>query len=438
MSRFWKRDQALTTQMKINKIERDKIRIEKEQAKIDRMKAQTRIREKSGGASVSVTFPDATPLKDPPYLKYVNAAPKKRYNKGSRTKTAVQGQKVKKQARHKDGRFKAQKYGSKSKDPLIPGTTETGGRVPFTVENGKVPEKYLIRRFNEFYAGDDAKSNSKWKDYSHRTEIVFPKDAPPELIGKWWVRPDMYDVEDIDAAGDTKKIVQDVKVVSTDAEKKIVSDAVSKSFTKSELDVIAKMPGIRIFPHALGSGHSGTYMPLSGQINADRENLDNNGTIVHETVHALRDRDKNRKGLMKHSDIHAIEESLTVAEQQARTTEPGYSGYYGMVKVFDTKKRRWVRPTIKEAIRMAEEDHALFGGGKVGSDAQAIVKKNWADSHISRLSYKSHGRSAKSLAKELYPEEFGSEGTEIKTQGGTGKVGVTADRKRKGVRQKKR
>ncbi len=65
---FWNRERSLSDQMKMNKIERDKIRNAKEQAKVDRMNAQTRMREKNGGASVQLKFAE---IKSPKKKKVV-------------------------------------------------------------------------------------------------------------------------------------------------------------------------------------------------------------------------------------------------------------------------------------------------------------------------------------------------------------------------------
>lgn len=51
---FWKRDRSLSDQMRINKIERDRIRNAKERAKVDRTISQTRTWEKNGGAIVQI------------------------------------------------------------------------------------------------------------------------------------------------------------------------------------------------------------------------------------------------------------------------------------------------------------------------------------------------------------------------------------------------
>jgi len=66
---FWNRERSLSDQMKKNKIERDKIRNAKEQAKVDRMNAQTRMREKNGGASVQLKFAEPVAPKEKAYKK---------------------------------------------------------------------------------------------------------------------------------------------------------------------------------------------------------------------------------------------------------------------------------------------------------------------------------------------------------------------------------
>jgi hypothetical protein len=60
---FWKRDRSLSDQMRINKIERDRIRNAEKQAKVDRTNAQTRMREKNGGATIQLKFAEPVPTK---------------------------------------------------------------------------------------------------------------------------------------------------------------------------------------------------------------------------------------------------------------------------------------------------------------------------------------------------------------------------------------
>lgn len=61
MSIFKKKDQSLSDQIKKNKIDKDRIRNAKAQAKVDRKISQTRTREKNGGAMVQLKFADAAP-----------------------------------------------------------------------------------------------------------------------------------------------------------------------------------------------------------------------------------------------------------------------------------------------------------------------------------------------------------------------------------------
>ncbi|MGN0137414.1 MAG: hypothetical protein ACI381_02240, partial [Candidatus Methanomethylophilaceae archaeon] len=115
--------------------------------------------------------------------------------------------------------------------------------------------------------------------------------------------------------------------------------------------------------------------------------------------------DKTRQNpIVKESRNICIEESCTVAEQQARSDKPDYNGYYQQVAVYDERKHTWRKPTVQEARRMAEEDHALFTEGRhkglKDEEAIASVQRNWGKSHIARLRYKSDKMAVNIMADE--------------------------------------
>lgn len=178
-----------------------------------------------------------------------------------------------------------------------------------------------------------------------------------------------------------------------------------KAFTTEELDTLGRSRAkIHVYPRT--SKAAGSYQSGRNRVTVDRQCASEPTTVTHEVVHALRDKDKSRRGILAKSNIPGIEESLTVAEQQARNDSPGLSGYYWDCKVYDQKSKRWRKPTDKEAIRMAEEDHKLFtegrGKGLRGAAAMESVSRNWSKSHIARLSYKSKGKMAVNQAAGIY------------------------------------
>ena len=301
-------------------------------------------------------------------------------------------------------------------------------------EDGYVPEKALIDRFQQWsdqrdtlqlggeissadLRRDPRKANRGWKDYTHRAEHVLPNKLTPEQAAKWWHDPGSCDIEDIDVAGKPKRNILGlgnkaqkraqarIPVTATKLEESAVRRNLVQSFTNDELTRLGKA---RVKIHVYPRTHTavGTYESGRNLVTVDRKHSIPQTTITHEVVHALRDKDKSRHGILKRSKIPGIEESLTVAEQQARTDMPGLSGYYWDCKVYDQKSKRWRKPTDKEAIRMAEEDHKLFtegrGKGLRGAAAMESVSRNWSRSHIARLSYKSKGKMAVNQAAGIY------------------------------------
>ncbi|HOQ26037.1 MAG TPA: hypothetical protein PLF76_04810, partial [Methanomassiliicoccaceae archaeon] len=196
-----------------------------------------------------------------------------------------------------------------------------------------------------------------------------------------------------------------IPVTATRGEEEKVRKDLAKTFTVDELDTLGRARAkIEIYPRTHKA--TGTYESSRARMTVDRGASSEATTITHEVVHALRDKDKSRRGILARSNIPGIEESLTVAEQQARNDSPGLSGYYWDCKVYDQKSKRWRKPTDKEAIRMAEEDHKLFtegrGKGLRGAAAMESVARNWSKSHIARLSYKSRGKMAVNQAAGIY------------------------------------
>lgn len=288
--------------------------------------------------------------------------------------------------------------------------------------NGHVPEQALLRRFKEWSDEKPSwlypKANRGAKDYKSRAEIVLPNKVTPKQAVGWWLDPSSCDIEDIDVAGKPKRNVRSLRtksknmrdaqakipVTSTYGEEKKVRKNLTESFTADELEVLGKSKTtIHVYPRTHTA--AGTYQGSRNRVTVDRYKIDKPSVITHEVVHTLRDKDKTRRGILKVSDVACVEESLTIAEQQARLDEPGNTGYYWMVRVFDEDTRRWRKPTNAEAMAMAAEDHKLFTGGKKGlkgKAAQESVEKNWHNSHISRLVYKSDGKMAINMANEAY------------------------------------
>lgn len=302
--------------------------------------------------------------------------------------------------------------------------------------SGYVPESALQKRYRDYYrekqddydikmieaqlSGRKAPphTNLAKRDYDTTADYVIPLKCTPEQVAIWWDNPTVCDVEDIDTAGAPKVNVPHdmtpeqqkdqghIKVIATPAEEKKVRRELVMTYTPEELHKFAAShPTIQVKP--AGVGHTGMYNPPRKMIELDRDNGVNQGVIAHEGGHHLRHTDGSRRNpIVKENRNICIEESCTVAEQQARSDKPDYNGYYSQVAVFDERTHRWREPTLSEARRMAEEDHALFTEGRQkglkDADAIASVQRNWGKSHIARLRYKSE-----KMAVNIMADEYG-------------------------------
>ena len=303
--------------------------------------------------------------------------------------------------------------------------------------DGYVPEAELIKHFNTVMARKQREYDAKREeramevalgisdkgrmprmniakvDYDSRSDIVIPLKCTPEQVAMWWHDPTCCDVQDIDTSGPPKVNIPSgmtpeqkrdqgrIKVIATPSEEaKFRRELVATYSSEDIRKFAATSPTVAIKPTAVGN--SGRYIPISNRIELDRRDGLNQGTIAHEGGHHLRHTDPDRRDVMtKANPIIGIEESCTVAEQMARSDKPDYTGYYMDVAVYDHQKHHWRKPTISEARRMAEEDHALFtygrGKGLKGDDALESVRRNWTSSHISRL-WTSNGLAVNAMA----------------------------------------
>ena len=284
--------------------------------------------------------------------------------------------------------------------------------------DGYVPESELIKHFERVMAKrqreyDDERATAELlgekmpninlakRDYDNTSDTVIPIKCTPEQVAAWWRDPSCCDVQDIDTAGAPKvNVPKDmtpeqqrdqgrIKVIATPSEEQKLRRGLVMTYSPEDLRRIAETrPTYAIKP--TGVGYSGRYIPSRTRIELDRKEGLNQGTIAHESGHLLRDRDDDRTDvIVQRNPVLGIEESCTVAEQQARSDKPDYTGYYMSVAVYDEEKHVWRKPTRAQAHRMAEEDHLLFtygrGKGLKGDEALESVRVNWPKSHIARL-----------------------------------------------------
>jgi len=268
-------------------------------------------------------------------------------------------------------------------------------------KDGYVPVESLIKRFN--FVVEQGHVRNRPKDYDEHASVVLPIKMTPREAAAWWVSPNSYDVEYIDAPGkahynvsgikdqDLQGVHKKIGIVCPPHMEKEVRTLINEAYPKSELKKLVADGPITVTVRPLEES-AGDYW--KNKINLDMEHGLNNSTVVHEGLHHMRMVDKDRRGpITRAQDIKdknsmVIEESCTVAEQMARGKDPS-SGYYQFVQIFDENKKRWRYPTEKEALDMMREDRALFTKGTnkplSGRDAIESVEQNWSRSNISRL-----------------------------------------------------
>ncbi|AGI47379.1 hypothetical protein TALC_00370 [Thermoplasmatales archaeon BRNA1] len=286
-------------------------------------------------------------------------------------------------------------------------------------EDGNVPEQALLKRFREYYAEKQEEYdavrfmaalsgerpappvNLAKRDYNNTADATIPLKCTPEQVAAWWVNPSCCDVEDIDCPGAPKTNVPremsaaqkrnqgKIKVIASPLEEQMIRRELVMGFDRDDVSRISESRPV-IHAKPMARSVTGTYSPSANKVTIDRDRGMDQGTIVHELSHQLRATDPSRKDVIVTANPDRdIEESCTVAEQQARSDVVDYNGYYAKVPVFDSKSHRWRDPTVAEARRMAEEDHMLFtegrGKGLKGDAAIRSVKGHWGQSHIARL-----------------------------------------------------
>lgn len=283
----------------------------------------------------------------------------------------------------------------------------SGRRVTVPVgPDGYVPPEAMARFL-------DAMGDKASNDWDRRADVVLPQRITPRQAAVWYMDTDRYDIEGIDVRGpalrntgarrgEAKRVHDRIVVHSLPGQEALVRDLVDEAIPsvaerrklvgRGEIEIeVRPMDG-----RTLGS-HSGSTVALR------RDRGVENGTVVHELVHHLRQVDGDRRGITRsaipadasgltrrqRSNLINLEESCTVAEQLARAREAGTSGYYLYAQVRDRKTGRWRNPTVAEAVRMSKEDRKLFTGpgGKPlsGRAAIASVEEHWKDSHIARM-----------------------------------------------------
>ena len=76
-------------------------------------------------------------------------------------------------------------------------------------KDGYVPVESLIKRFN--FVVEQGHVRNRPKDYDEHASVVLPIKMTPREAAAWWVSPNSYDVEYIDAPGKAHYNVSGIK-----------------------------------------------------------------------------------------------------------------------------------------------------------------------------------------------------------------------------------
>lgn len=404
-------EQSLINRAKANKIERDRIRNQKNEAKVERTRAQTRVRERNGGISLQLKFAEKMPEKT-------------RFSWRKSKASRAQSKRAKKQRRGPDGRFLPGKrsllFGDVTNvSPKSGGIVsveykkkkvQVGGRdyyIPMD-KDGYVPRTVLASRLQNITEGGRKPDSERnvIRDLNSDAEVVIKGDKlTPEDVKHWWAYPNESDIEGIDTTKDwaslegysSKKYNSAKKIVLLNVSKKedaVIRKVLMDSFTKRELDKMSSGEGVTVIVDKNISS-AGAYDPVNKTIMLSPEFSTAQGTIAHEFIHHLRLKDKDRKGEVTKSRISVsagtsgedrnLEESATTAETVARVTP--YRGFRNISYYWNT-----ARGDNKKALELRDCDRKLFvgntdadGKGLRGKRAVNSVEQRFDSSEISKL-----------------------------------------------------
>lgn len=270
-------------------------------------------------------------------------------------------------------------------DPMSP-ARRGRDRIP-TDENGHVPRSALIARFLE--RGDRA-------DLGTTDTKVLRGDLVPEDVREWWDDPSVCDIEGIDTAdpevfrvppsirGRKRRALSQIAVLSDRKESDRIKRTLAKHFTADELELIADGK-LMVDTRPYIDDSTGVYFCRQPGISVPTIVLEQGTSedgIVHEAVHALRDRqgrsrfptkggalDPAYDGLSEEEKRRIVdrEEKETVVETVARTRpDRKISGYYADVPGIRSKRSAYLHDQMvvsrskalkgKEAVKAAEQN----------------------------------------------------------------------------------
>jgi len=348
-----------------------------------------------------------------------------------------QSKRAKRQLRHNDGRFKAERKGQKfadlkSKKGHSDGIVtieyekrkvDVGGKdyyIPVD-DSGHVPRTALAARLQHITEGNrKGIRRNVIRDLNSDAQTVVKGDKlTPEEVAEWWAHPNESDIEGIDTTKDwaslkgysQKKYDSAKNIVLLDVGKKedaAIRKILMDSFTKGELDKMASEKGVTVIVDRNISG-AGQYDPTNKVIRLRPEFASAGGTITHEFTHHLRLKDKKRTGEVTKSSIRPgmtaedvnLEEAATVAETITRLT-PYHKvenvSYHGHLAGEDEKKAR----TFIEKDRKTFVGNSEVGSkGLRGKRAINAVEKKFDQSEIANLRYNTKESAKETVKKKI-------------------------------------
>ena len=286
-------------------------------------------------------------------------------------------------------------------------------RIPVD-DDGYVRPDAIAARFLAIGEGTDGKGKRNVRiDTDITASEVVPLRCRPEEIKRWWDRPNLLDVQDIDTEGadifdvrnlkrkGSKEAQGKVAVFGDKGDREKVRRTIEDSFTVKEQKALVEDAGITVTVKSLPADRAAQYRGMdngmSYAIDVDPKTIQDPDSLLHELVHHSRLVDKNREGIltksrsqdgreikMRAEDL-ALEEAATVSETLTRMTpyrKARDASYHGLVG----------RKKGKDPFRLIEEDRRLFVGSSVegekgfrGKKALKSVERNFEDSHIKDL-----------------------------------------------------
>lgn len=287
---------------------------------------------------------------------------------------------------------------------LILFNNDTGNEriiVVYTDDNNKIPKELLLDRFGKLT------KKQMIADLNEEATTVFKaEDLDAHTIADWWEDPTKYDIRGIDTP-DAKEVYdvrglkknkaqqEFIAVIGGDAQDRLkLREYLNDSFTSDELK---KMKGTVYFITPLNDSAGRFHLINETQGSVNPIGIDpqyiTKDTIVHESVHNLRQADKNRNHpLLKRPSIalagndNELEESATVVET--------------LVRLNDIDKRDLSYYHMMGGYRTKEDDYQRLKGGMKGKKALKQVVDKFDSTEISNFDLNNDGITAKQHYKK--------------------------------------